>query len=218
MRRGELAANPWRLLRAERDLRHRAYADTALAGASRPAGAALGARLSRTGLRRCLRTTAASRVIALGLGVLRIARADRRIRLQIFEAEHPLARLLLNQHAHDAALFQRAKQNLLGERLLDVLLDDARQRPGAELVVIAPLGEPRRCLRRQLDGDVAVAELRLELEHEFLHHLGDDLRREAGERNDRVEPVAELRAEQPVDRLLVVAFALGAIEADGRLG
>src|SRR5712691_10642790 len=100
MRTGELAANPWRLLRAERDLGHRAYADATLAGASHPAGAALGARLRRSGLRRCLRTAAASRVIALGLGVLRIPRTDRGVRLQIFEAENLLARLLLDQHAH----------------------------------------------------------------------------------------------------------------------
>ncbi len=73
-------------------------------------------------------------------------------------------------------------------------------------------------LRRELDGDVAVAELGLQLEHELLHHLGDDLRREVGEGDDGVEPVAEFRAEQPGDRLLVVAFALRAVEADRGLG
>ena len=52
-----------------------------------------------------------------------------------------------------------------------MLLDDAGERPGAELVVVAPLGQPFIGLRRQLDGDVAVAELSLELEHELLHHL-----------------------------------------------
>ena len=36
--------------------------------------------------------------------------------------------------------------------------------------------------------------------------------------DDRVEPVPELRREQAVDRLLVVALALRAVEADGRLG
>ena len=38
------------------------------------------------------------------------------------------------------------------------------------------------------------------------------------ERDDRIETVAELRREQPVDRLHVVALALGAGEAVGRLG
>ena len=46
------------------------------------------------------------------------------------------------------------------------------------------------------------------LEHEFLHHLRNDLGREMGEGDDRVEPIPELRREQAVDRLLVVAFAI----------
>ena len=54
----------------------------------------------------------------------------------------------------------------------------------------------------------AIGELRLELEDELLDHLGDDLRRQAGERHDRVEAIAELRREQPVDRFRILALAL----------
>ena len=124
---------------------------------------------------------AAIGTFAVGLGVLPIARTDRRIGLQILEAEQLLVRLLLDQHADDAAVFQRTEQNLLGERLFDVLLDHAGKRTGAELVVIAAFGKPSVRLGRQLDGDVAVAELRFELEHELFDHLGDDLWREACE-------------------------------------
>ena len=67
---------------------------------------------------------------------------DRRIGLEILEAKLFLAVLLLDQHAHDAAVFQRAEQDLLGERLLDVLLDHPRQGTRAELLVVAALGEP----------------------------------------------------------------------------
>jgi hypothetical protein len=41
-----------------------------------------------------------------------------------------------------AALDQPAEEDLVGERLLDVLLDDAGQRPGAVEFVEAVLGQP----------------------------------------------------------------------------
>src|SRR5207344_1614521 len=107
------------------------------------------------------------RVEILRLKTVRPAWPDRRVGLDILEAKLLLAVLLFDQHAHDAAVLQRPEQDLLGERLLDVLLNDARQGPRAELVVIAALGEPLIGLRRELDGDVAVTELRLELEHEL---------------------------------------------------
>jgi hypothetical protein len=59
------------------------------------------------------------------------------------------------------------------------------------------------------------AKLRLELHDELLHHLVPTGVGSA-ERNDRIETVAELRREQPVDRLDIVAFALGRAEADRR--
>ena len=126
--------------------------------------------------------------------------------------------VLGHDHAHVPAGFQLAEQHLVGERLLDVLLDHARHRPRAHLLVVAVVDQPLRGVVRQLDGDVAVGELRLELEHELLHHQRDHLAGEVREGDDRVEPVAEFRREHAVDRLDVVALALGAREAVGRLG
>src|SRR5207237_10762213 len=41
-----------------------------------------------------------------------------------------------------AALAQLAEQHFLGQRLLEVLLDDAGERAGAEHAVVALLGQP----------------------------------------------------------------------------
>ena len=50
----------------------------------------------------------------------------------------------------------------------DVLLDHPRQWAGAELLVVARVGQPTRGVFGELDGDAAVGQLRLELEHELL--------------------------------------------------
>ncbi len=92
--------------------------------------------------------------------------------------------------------FEPAEQHLVGQRLLDVLLDHPRHRPGAHQLVIAVGDQPLRGLVGQLDGDVAVGELRLELQHELLDHHGDDFGRQMREGDDGVEPVAEFRREQ----------------------
>src|SRR6185437_683262 len=77
-----------------------------------------------------------------------LARAGQLLRLrrhrpfEVFEADLFLAgcRLVLDQHDTDmAATLELAEQHLVGERLLDVLLDHARHRAGAHLLVIAVL-------------------------------------------------------------------------------
>ena len=113
-----------------------------------------------------------------------------------------------------AAALELAEQHLVGQRLLDVLLDHARHRPRAHLLVIAVLDQPGLGGLGQLDGDVAVGELRLELQHELLDHHADHVGIEMRERHDGIEPVAELRRELPVDRLVIVAFPLAAGEAE----
>ena len=85
----------------------------------------------------------------------------------------------------DAALDQLAEQQFLGQRLLDVLLDHAGERPRAVQPVVAALGQPFLGRRGQLDRHVAVGELGLELHDELLDHAADDLRRQAGEGDDR---------------------------------
>jgi hypothetical protein len=95
-----------------------------------------------------------------------------------------------------------AEQQLLGQRLLDVLLDDAASGRAPILLVVARSASHLRGFGlRQLDGDVAVGQLGFQLQDELLDHLMITSRAEA-ERDDRVEAVAELRREQALDRLL----------------
>ena len=84
----------------------------------------------------------------------------------------------LDGDAHRAALLQLAEQHLVGQRLLDVLLDDAAERPRAHALVIALLGQPGDRFRRQVEGDAALGKLRLELHDELLHDLVDDRHRQ----------------------------------------
>ena len=74
--------------------------------------------------------------------------ADRRCRA-FLEGEGQLVVVRRCRDPDDAALGQLAEQQLLGERLLDVLLDDAGERPGAEQRVVALLGQPVRARRRR---------------------------------------------------------------------
>ena len=74
-----------------------------------------------------------------------------------------------------------AEQHFIRERLLDVLLDHAGHRPRTHLLVVAMLDQPGLGGLRQFDGDVAVGELRLELQHELLHHHADHIGIEVGE-------------------------------------
>ena len=94
--------------------------------------------------------------------------------------------------------------------MIEELLDDARERPRAEVRVVALLREPAPRLRRELDLDALLTKLGRHLGHELvdheIHHLGAEPR----EAHHLVEAIAELRAEEPLDG------ALG--PADRRLG
>src|SRR5580700_7692614 len=115
-----------------------------------------------------------------------------------------------------SALRELSKQQFFGERLLYVLLVDPGQWPGAVERIIALGPEPVARRRLELDRDVAVGELLLQLQDELVDHASDRLRRQRRERNHRVETVAELGREHPVDRLVVIALADTAAEADCR--
>ena len=137
--------------------------------------------------------------------------------VRIFETELAVAGLVGDDNdPHVAAALETSEQHFVGERLLDVLLDHPRHRPGTHKLVVAVGDQPFGGFVGQLDGDVAVGELRFELQHEFLDHHGDDLGRQMREGDDGVEPVAEFRREHPVDRLHVVTLALGPREAERR--
>ena len=64
------------------------------------------------------------------------------------------AALAGDQHAHRATMQQLAEQQLVGQRTLDLVLQQARHRPRAHVRIEAVLGQPlarfRRC--RQRDG------------------------------------------------------------------
>ena len=60
--------------------------------------------------------------------------------------------------------------------------------------------------------------MRFELDDELLHDVADDFRRQAVEVDDGVEPVAEFRREQALDRLFVLLVLLAAAEADALSG
>ena len=71
------------------------------------------------------------------------------------------------------AVLELAEQELLGERTLDVLLNDACHRPRAHALVVALRGDPVPRRRLELDRDVVLLELRLELEHELVDDARD---------------------------------------------
>src|SRR5262249_22567687 len=107
----------------------------------------------------------AARAAPFGLGLGNLLGLRRHRTVEIFEAELLDARFVLDRDdAHVAAALELAEQDFVGERLLDVLLDEARHRPRPHLLVIAVLDQPLGGLFRQLDGDVAIAQLRLQLE------------------------------------------------------
>ena len=99
-----------------------------------------------------------------------------------------------------------------------MLLDYTSHGPSTHEFIVTVRDQPAAGLFRKLDGDIAVAKLRLELEHEFLHHFGDDLLREMRESDRGVEPIAEFRRKHLVDGFLIVAFPLAAGKAIGLLG
>src|SRR6478609_2846445 len=102
---------------------------------------------------RALRPAARTARLRLA-GRVALARARQFLRLRrhrpldIFEADlflRPVGcRLVLDQHDADMpAALELAEQHLVGERLLDVLLDHAGHRPRTHLLVVTMLNQPR---------------------------------------------------------------------------
>jgi hypothetical protein len=103
---------------------------------------------------------------------------------------------------HRAAVLEPAEQDLVGQRVAHLGLDDARERPRAVDRVVALLGQPRARLGLERDRHAPLGELRLELQDELLDDRLHHLRRQRVERDDGVEAVAELGAEDRSMRLL----------------
>src|SRR5205823_3939581 len=74
-----------------------------------------------------------------------------------------------------------ADQDLLRQRILDVLLDRALQRARAEVLVIAVVHEETRGRGRQPERELLVAQALLDLAQQDRHDLGDVLPAERSE-------------------------------------
>src|SRR5690606_22065802 len=101
-------------------------------------------------LRPCRRGIGGDRLARLaGLRLPGVAGGDLGLRLDRRGLRHGVEEkalravlLRLDRDAHDAALPELAEQDLVGEPLLDVLLDDAREWTRAHLLVVALLRQP----------------------------------------------------------------------------
>ena len=104
-------------------------------------------------------------------------------------------------------MLELAEEELLGERALDLLLDDPVQGPRPELGIVASLGEERARAGREPDRHPAVPQLPLQLTDELVDDAAHHLAAERPEVDLRVEAVAELGAEEAA--VLGVALVLG---------
>ena len=111
-------------------------------------------------------------------------------------------------------MHQIAKQQLIGQRLLDVFLDHAGQWTSAEMLIIALFNQPFTGSVIQLDRNIAIFKLHFKLHDKFVDNFRDHRWLQPGERNDRVQPVAEFRCKHPLDGFFIVAFPLAAPDAD----
>ncbi len=74
----------------------------------------------------------------------------------------------------DAAILQLAEQEFVRHRLLDVLVDRARERTCAEALVVSTLRQPIGGLIGDLDLNVALGQLTFELDDELLNDVAND--------------------------------------------
>ena len=113
-----------------------------------------------------------------------------------------------------ATALEASEEHLVRQRILELLLDQAIQRPGTEDRVVALLGQTLSGRRAKLDRDLPLAKLRFELENELVDHALHHLGRQRIEANDLVETVSELGTEDLLELLTPVAAARFR-EADG---
>src|SRR5262245_14006444 len=131
------------------------------------------------------------------------------------EREHQL--LAVEADLHVAAVLEGAEEDLVGELASDLVLDQTRERAGAELRVVTLVGEVRA--RGLGDGEsrLAVGEAIAELADELVDDAAHHRRIEGLEHDARVETVAELGAEDVLVGLVVVARDAAIAEADPHL-
>ena len=129
------------------------------------------------------------------------------------EQERQFAVLLVDRDV--AAFRQFAEQQFFRKRLLDLFLDETSERPRTKVLIVAVLRQPIVRRFRERNRDTTIGELLFKLHDELVDDLSDHYGREVRERNDRVEPIPELRREQPIDRFFVLATSLVSRKPDG---
>src|SRR5581483_11599064 len=104
-----------------------------------------------------------------------------------------------------AAGLELAEEDLVGERPLDLVLDQPRHRARAEDRVVALARQPLARARRDRERDALLGELIVHFLDELVDDVENHLEAQRIEGDDRVEAVAELGAEGLLDRLLALA-------------
>ena len=113
---------------------------------------------------------------------------------------------------HDlSAALQTAEENLVGQRLFDLRLDQSRHRPRAKQSVEALFREPSASGLGQFERDVLVGQLFAQFVDEFFYNAVDAFGAQRLERDPAVETVAEFGAEGAFDGAL--RFAARAADA-----
>ncbi len=98
-----------------------------------------------------------------------------------------------------ATIDELAEQQFVGQRTADRVLDQARHRAGAHHRIETLLGQVRPQRIGEDDVDLLLVQLVLKLHQELVDDAQHHLFVERLERDDRVEPVAELRREHALD-------------------
>ncbi len=122
---------------------------------------------------------------------------------------------LVQRHGHLAAVHQRAKQQLVRQRFLQVVLNHARHRTGPHRTVVAFLGQPVAGLLAYFQRHAFLIQLNLQLDDELVHDLMDHLGREVIEPDNVVQTVTELRREDLLDLLHRIGAVILVDQTDG---
>src|SRR5207244_4328669 len=106
---------------------------------------------------------------------------------------------------YSAAVLEPPEQQLVGQRSPDRVLDEPRHGPRTHQRIEALLRQVLLQALAELRLDLLLRKLLVELHQELVDHPHDDFVVERTERDDRVQAVAELGGEHPLDRLHLVA-------------
>src|SRR5579884_285070 len=129
-------------------------------------------------------------------------------RLLLVRPQHPEHEALVGSDVDldPVAAGEPAPQDLLRERVLDPAGDHPAERPGAELAVEPLLGQAIPGPVGDRDGHVLLHQVLLEPADLQVDDLADLGGRERPEGHDGVDPVEELRPEQPLQLLVDLAL------------